>query len=514
MQKNTHTIVARLFSVLLALGWALPASAVNPKAVSPVLKAATAGEIAVPAAQAAGAGAAATSAAVNSAASSAVVKASAAVIKPPVLENEGVAISDGKGKETGRHSIVPSAATVLGSAAINSAQERTITYLREQAQRATTAEYISPLERRRWRAEFESLRALWIKARPSDINDLPKYLTHDVPDKTLAYLQREYLAVEKLIEDTQLEVMPKIVFSYLQNEGRPLMLEEKVYVNRSVAKVRAKVSVLLKALNKDPYLLIQKKYWDGVFGAFNPLLKGVLAKPTAIFRNDNRQFVFSEFALHNPDGSVPYLPESDSMISGESRLKDDDDFDEEQYSGQPEALRRQMERRIAQRAHATQMVQLAEAEREGLLATLPAGLRIAVINDDLLPLLNFQSWGKKGYLGKDASVTTYRDGFSFMQDIQNGRRYDIVITDLVIPDGGVGMMEDFRLLDSDAVVFASSKFYPGDGDDHSAHDLFNFGMDGYIWNNTNLNEGSYGYLQYLRQLNNYYYYKNKNGWQR
>lgn len=145
---------------------------------------------------------------------------------------------------------------------------------------------------------------------------------------------------------------------------------------------------------------------------------------------------------------------------------------------------------------------------------MPTGLRIAVINDDLLPLLNFQGWAKNGYLGQDATVTTFRDGFSFLQNVKAGTRYDIVITDLVLPDGGVAMMEDFRILDSKAIVFASSKFYPGDGDDHSARDLFNFGMDGYVWNNTNLNDGSFGYLQYLRQLNNYYYYKNKYGWSR
>jgi len=250
-----------------------------------------------------------------------------------------------------------------------------------------------------------------------------------------------------------------------------------------------------------------------MFGAFNPLIKSFVIKPTSVFRTDTRKFVLSEFSLHNPDGSSPYLPKSDSMIAGES-MDDEDDFDEEQYSGQPEMLRRNMAKRAEERRHKQEMIQLAEQERDELLKNIPPNMRIAVINDDLLPLLNFQGWAKNGYLGKGATVTTFKDGFRFLKEIRNGVRYDLVITDLVIPNGGVDMMEDFRLLDRKAIVFASSKFYPGDGDDHSVQDLFNFGMDGYIWNNTNLNEGSFGYIQYLRQLNNYFYYKNKYGWER
>ncbi|MBQ8033172.1 MAG: response regulator, partial [Elusimicrobiaceae bacterium] len=182
--------------------------------------------------------------------------------------------------------------------------------------------------------------------------------------------------------------------------------------------------------------------------------------------------------------------------------------------GTAQVYKRRAAKMAAERQHKAEMIKLAESERDALLANIPANMRIAVINDDRLPLINFEYWAKNGWLGKNATVATFKNGFAFMQQINKGVRYDVVITDLVLPDGGVAMMEDFRILDPNAIVFASSKFYPGDGDDHSARDLFNFGMDGYIWNNTNLNEGSFGYLQYLRQLNNYFYYKQKNGWGR
>ena len=430
----------------------------------------------------------------------------------PPLADKAVALADAQGNQKAQHSIMPSAVTVLGSPAIERAQDRSIAYLRQQARQINVAEYVSPSERERWKEEFEALRVLYIKAEPSALEDLPQYYTHEVPPETSAYLKKEYGKLVERIEQANKNLMPRVIYSYMQNEGRQFSQEEKVFITQTIYTVRTQLSMLLKAINKDPYLLVQQKYWDRMFGAFNPLLKGVLAKPTSIFRQDNRQFVFQEFALHNPDGSAPYLPASKTMIAGED--EEDEDFDEEQYAGSVQSYQRRAAQRTAERQHKADMMKLAESERDELLSRIPSNLRIAVINDDRLPLLNFEYWAKNGYLGKNATVTTYRNGFTFMQQIKRGVRYDIVITDLVLPDGGVSMMENFRILDPKAIVFASSKFYPGDGDDHSARDLFNFGIDGYIWNNTNLNEGSFGYLQYLRQLNNYYYYKNKNGWQR
>ena len=84
-------------------------------------------------------------------------------------------------------------------------------------------------------------------------------------------------------------------------------------------------------------------------------------------------------------------------------------------------------------------------------------------------------------------------------------------------------MEELRRLDPNVAVIASSKFEPNDGDVIktesgkevlTTEDYFHAGLDGYMWYNNNLNNGSYGYIQYLRQMKNYYYYKNLHGWSR
>ena len=429
-----------------------------------------------------------------------VLAQSKAVHIPPAEDiAERVALSDGRTPSTKRHSIVPSAVTILGSPAIVRAGDKSISYLRQRAREESTTEYLSPMERKRWRQDWEALRRLWIKEEPSDINELSNYLTHSVPPQTLAYLQEEYKSVQQLIRESYNWLSPKMVYSFLRNEGRPFSAEERNQINQQIDKVRSKVNVLTKSLNKDPYLLVQQKYWDRVFTTFNPLLKGVMARPLSIFRQDNRQFVSHEFNLHYPDGTRPYLKDSHSLIES------DEDYDEDADSYA--AVRAKMQNPPISQEDAAK-------EMQELLPYIPENLRIAIINDDLAPIVNMRGWCKKGFLGKNATLSEFRDGFPFMESVRKGARYDLVITDLLVPNGGVAMMEDFRLLDSNAIVIASSKFYPEDGDSYSQKDLFNFGMDGYMWYNSNLNEGMYGYIQYLRQMKLYFDYKKQHGWQR
>ena len=72
-------------------------------------------------------------------------------------------------------------------------------------------------------------------------------------------------------------------------------------------------------------------------------------------------------------------------------------------------------------------------------------------------------------------------------------------------------LQELRKLDTRTPVIASSKFDRGEEDEEK---LFELGFDGYLWYNTNLNEGAYGYIEYLRAMKNYFHYKQKYNWQR
>ncbi len=68
----------------------------------------------------------------------------------PLLTTEiqRVALSDGRKISDKRHSIVPSAVTILGSPAIVRPEDRNISALRKQAQEQSSAQYLSPLVKR------------------------------------------------------------------------------------------------------------------------------------------------------------------------------------------------------------------------------------------------------------------------------------------------------------------------------------------------------------------------------
>ncbi len=66
------------------------------------------------------------------------------------LPNGAVALSNGKDTQKGKHSLVPSAVTILGSDAFITPQNRQISQLRQQARAETVREYLTPAERAVW----------------------------------------------------------------------------------------------------------------------------------------------------------------------------------------------------------------------------------------------------------------------------------------------------------------------------------------------------------------------------
>lgn len=444
-------------------------------------------------------------------------------ILPPVQnlpENapQGVSLVNAKGEVKGKHSIVPSALTILGSDAFKSAEAMRIKKLRREEKNKRIAEYLPPQERAYWTSEREELGRIWRLQNPTPLSELDQYLTHPVPPDTWAYLRESYVEYVKTAQQINHEVTAKLVYSSLVNEGRRLQLQEVVYINKIIMDMRSKTSILRSGFVKDPYLLNQQKYWDRVLGTFNPLLQGLLVK-LDIPRPDKRTYDYHEFTLANPDHTTPYLPDSHSLI----REEEDDDLD---YDDETPLISltpaQRMAKREAERAHTEHMMGFVQ-EADELLPFIPENLHIAFINDDANPRFNFEGWAKRGMLGKGATVQTYKEGKSFLNDMSQGVKYDLVITDLLVRDGGVVMMEKLREMAPFLPVIALSKFYPGEGDALktdsgkevvTAKDYFHAGFDGYMWYNNNLDSGGWGFIQYLRSMKNYYYYKNLHGWNR
>lgn len=387
-----------------------------------------------------------------------------------------------------KHSITPSAGTILGS-------EKVLRPGTNISAKKIERTFITARERAPWR-EVRDMFVSIAYLRPAEPHKLSRYLRHPVPQETFRHIQDEYAKVLEKINTAKEAVNIQIIYASLPGEGFLPMPSEVGRINELVYPLINSLRELRTALPDEPYLTKQQEVWEKTFAVFNPLLAGAIVSPTATaVRQDARTLDSREFNLFNPDGTDYLLPRSETL------LVDPDEMDEmESYA----AVREKMRNPPITRENA-------EIERAKLLEKIPANLRIALINDDTLPRVNFENWGKLGYLGKGARIDTFSEGQSLMSNIRAGVKYDLIITDLLVPFGGIAMMPQLRELDKKAVVIASSKFDRGEEDEQK---LFDLGFDGYLWYNSNLNEGAYGYIEYLRGMSNYYHYKQLHGWSR
>lgn len=385
-----------------------------------------------------------------------------------------------------RHSLTPSALTILGSDKVQRPSVHA---------KVIGPAFITPSERAKWRELREEFIACSYY-RPIAKGKIAYYLRHSVPPQTFQHIQEQYAKLVTQIHNARQQILPTVVYASLPGEGNRLTSLEIGKVSEIIYPIINTIRELGTALEHDIFLEKQLETWEHAFAAFNPLLASLIISPAkAMERADKRVLNTREFNLYNPDGTDYLLPRSETL------LVDPEDLEEmDSYAAVREKMR-----------NPPIKPEDAEKERAALLEQIPSGLRIALINDDTLPRINFESWGKKGYLGRGAKIEVFPDGNGFMEQIRNGVTYDLVITDLLVPYGGIAMMPQLRAKDSKTIVIASSKFDRGEEDEEK---LFNLGFDGYLWYNTNLNEGAYGYIEYLRALKNYFYYKQKYNWQR
>jgi len=387
-------------------------------------------------------------------------------------------------KPTPKHSLAPSA---------------TLSYAKSEAVEAFSTPFyvednnrlIGRNERDFYATVNENLRPLG-QVEPTSPSELPNYLAHSVPLETFSYLQKSYQKLQQSVAEAKSYVVPKLIYMSLPVEKRPQPQEIRE-INSFITGVQTQISVLSNSLPDDPYLIAQKEYWQQMFYAFNPNLRGLSVKKSGISSvQQGREFDAKEFMLYNADGKDYLLPENESLIVDPD--EEMTDMEMRMRFRKEQALLKEVEPEIAQRA-----------------VQMPKNLKIALINDDYLPRLNFAAWGKKGLLGEGSSVEVFDNGLDFMKQINNGIKYDIIITDLLVPHAGIEMMPQLRLTDPNSIVFACSKY---DREEVGLMDLFNVGMDGYIYYGSILNNGQLGVLEVQRAIQNYYHYSQLHGWRR
>lgn len=147
------------------------------------------------------------------------------------------------------------------------------------------------------------------------------------------------------------------------------------------------------------------------------------------------------------------------------------------------------------------------APKEGaVVEELPAGLKIAVVNDNpdiLTAMSNFGRWGR---FGSGAEVKTFDSIYKLGDTLKKGETYDIIFSDISMPNGsGMLLVNKLRENSNNTPVIGLSGYKE---ETVKGQDLFEIGFDGYIMSD------DFGYRSAPNALKNYFYYRNLHKWMR
>nr|QGT50837.1 hypothetical protein Elusimicrob2101_1000 [uncultured Elusimicrobia bacterium] len=158
--------------------------------------------------------------------------------------------------------------------------------------------------------------------------------------------------------------------------------------------------------------------------------------------------------------------------------------------------------------------QLATVRAKRVSAMLPPGLRVAVVNDFRFFRQRVDELHRQGRLFPDGTLQTYEGADDLLEDVlKNGKKYDVIFTDIIISGGGGGyyLAAELRRNGYNGVIIALSS-YPES--EELGRKMFERGMDGMI-----RLEGGAAYKRgwpadIMQKLLNYYHYRAAGGWSR
>lgn len=257
---------------------------------------------------------------------------------------------------------------------------------------------------------------------------------------------------------------------YIQTQQDKLLPAELANLYARMLSVEEKLACMDLVFDDKP-LKAARNYMLRARKILNPYTSNELEPPSHLRRTD-RKFVAREFFLYDKNGRRPHLKSNRWL----GELRD-----------------------------------IYRAKK--IAAGIPGGMRIAFLND-LYPVeYAVYNWYRRGLFPNDTQLFTYRSVREFEKDIARGKQFDLIITDLVMSDGGgYALAANFRRYNNTTPILVLSAFSE---DEARANILFDMGFDGML----STHGGGFaldasGYLTLLNALNNYYQLKAANGWAR
>ncbi len=300
---------------------------------------------------------------------------------------------------------------------------------------------------------------------PTNITKLPILLYHPSnKQQTEAILL--YVRVMDDFRSFKQEMDILLYYQAKPSERRILSAAERAQLMDKISLMNSKLMKLKNIIAPmDPAYKAAREYMVYAAETVNPMLRGMLSSQGQLLRSD-RTYVMSEFFLHTPKGN------KDSVFLNFMT---------------PSARAAQIARR------------------------LPSGLKMAVLNDRGSILKEMQKLNKTIFC-PDWSISSYENTEKLLRDINAGAKFDLILTDILVPGGGGYYLTDtLRSQKFSGIIIALSSYEEEEG---LGLAMFKRGFDGMISMPIGFEKGSGWPQEIMKKLQNYFYYRNLNHWKR
>lgn len=142
---------------------------------------------------------------------------------------------------------------------------------------------------------------------------------------------------------------------------------------------------------------------------------------------------------------------------------------------------------------------------------LPPGLRVAVLNARVSVLDQMQKSHKKGIFIRGGQLDGYLRADQLIEAVRGGKKYDLILTDIIVPGGGGYYLTNVLRLDGfSGAIIALSAF---ERDDSMSMDMFARGFDGILNLPSAFEFSPFWESDVMRGLNKYFQLKRIYNWQ-
>ena len=289
-------------------------------------------------------------------------------------------------------------------------------------------------------------------------------------EPTAAQMRKALTEYHQVMESFQNFKKEMDVFLYYQSkedEKRTLSAVEKAELMGKISRMHGKLSSLKTFISsEDPAYRAAREYVAYAAELVSPTMRGMWLK--SLDQRADRQYRGEEFFLHTPKANQDASWKG--LLPGAVRVR-----------------------------------QVAEK--------LPPGLKMAVLNDRWSVIARMRQMHLSGKFLPGWDIAYYEDTAALLYDVTRaGKKFDVILTDIIVPGGGgCYLTGELRKKGFSGVIIALAAF---EEENKMGKRLFDMGFDGMISMPMMFENGKQWPLRIMKDFQNYFYYRDANGWKR